>query len=358
MRRIALCRGRRGFTLIELLVVIAIIGLLIALLLPAIQRVREAANRMRCANNLSQIALAFHNFHNDYQMLPTGGLLDGVGKRSYIDAQYGTTTATSGQVLLTSGNTNGANTVTGYQVAQAPFQTWGWAYQVLPYIDQGPLFNALDDNTILSSPVPAYFCPSRRKPDVDKNGIAQIDYAGNGGVSGEFPLTVGGTYTRLNSDYDQSGLVVRGPVVSPPFALSARQHLRYITLDSGVRDGTSNTMLIAEKYLGLSEVNSGSQYDNLGYTAGWGTSPTYNTIRVLFTTTDSNNNPIVNPNSQPQRDGKTIGYAIWGSPHLISFNAVFADRTVRRIRYNVDLRFLAYAAVRDDGQQFSFGNLE
>jgi hypothetical protein len=308
---------------------------------------------MRCANNLSQIALAFHNFHNDYQMLPTGGLLSGVGNRSYIDAQYGTTTAASGQVLLTSGNTSAPNTVpTGYQVAQAPYQTWGWAYQVLPYIDQGPLFNALDDNTILSSPVPAYFCPSRRKPDVDRNGRAQTDYAGNGGVSGPFPLTVGGTYTRLNSDYDQSGLVVKGPVANPPFLLSARGNLRYITLDSGVRDGTSNTMLIAEKYLGLSEVNSGATHDNLGYTAGW--VGTYDTIRVLI----SNGTQVDPAQSQPQRDGKNTGLPIWGSPHLISFNAVFADRTVRRIRYNVDLRFLAYAAVRDDGQQFSFGDLE
>lgn len=154
----------RGFTLIELLVVIAIIGLLMALLLPAIQRVREAANRMRCGNNLSQIAMAFHNFHNDYNIFPTAGGPGCCGGRSYVDA--------AGNLQRTAA-TNGA-VPTGVQIAQAPLQTWGWGYQILPYIEQQPLFNTLADgpgaNTVRSTPIPGYFCPSRRRPTLDQGG--------------------------------------------------------------------------------------------------------------------------------------------------------------------------------------------
>src|SRR5262249_2451340 len=98
--------GRRGFTLVELLVVIAIIAVLIGLLLPAVQKVREAPSRMTCANNLKQLGLAMHNYHDSKRAFPP----------AYV-------------------NKGGSYANSGF-----PF-THGWAPFILPYIEQTPLYN-------------------------------------------------------------------------------------------------------------------------------------------------------------------------------------------------------------------------
>lgn len=134
---------RRGFTLIELLVVIAIIGVLIGLLLPAVQKVREAANRMKCQSHLKQIGLALHNYESSHGRLPAGYLSTaGVG---YRDAQTGD---------------------------WGP--GWGWLAILLPYVEQENLFRSLrwdlpcwdaTNSTQVKLPVPIYLCPSATNPD-------------------------------------------------------------------------------------------------------------------------------------------------------------------------------------------------
>lgn len=113
-------RNLRGFTLIELLVVIAIIAILIALLLPAVQQAREAARRTQCRNNLKQIGLALHNYHDALQRLPPAFIMD----------------------------------INGFTTA------WAWSVMTLPYLDQAPLYNTLASMTGGSGPYPPYTTPA------------------------------------------------------------------------------------------------------------------------------------------------------------------------------------------------------
>jgi prepilin-type N-terminal cleavage/methylation domain-containing protein/prepilin-type processing-associated H-X9-DG protein len=145
---IIISRPRCAMTLVELLIVIAIIAILIGLLLPAVQKVRDAAARMECTNHLKQIGLAFHTHHDGRGAFPQGG-------------------------------TN----VPPHSSGRPDFRPeWSWAYHILPHLDQKSLHSEADHTVIDRTPLRTYYCPSRRAPVCLEDG-AKIDYAGCAGTS-------------------------------------------------------------------------------------------------------------------------------------------------------------------------------
>lgn len=219
---------RRGFTLIELLVVIAIIAILIALLLPAVQQAREAARRTQCKNNLKQLGLALHNYHDVHLIFPAA---------SYQMAQY----------------------------LNDEDASYGWATMLLPFIDQAPLFHLLDPGSpenlsdavgaggakldAMQKPFPAFRCPSDTAPDL--NDIHKIS---DGTTARNTTLAtsnyVGSNNTARVTTRNAAGLFVSS--ASTNANTITKRRIRDVT------DGTSNTIAIGERAYILAGSNMGA----------------------------------------------------------------------------------------------------
>jgi prepilin-type N-terminal cleavage/methylation domain-containing protein/prepilin-type processing-associated H-X9-DG protein len=309
-------RAPAGFTLVELLVVIAIIGILIALLLPAIQAAREAARRMECQNHLKQISLAVITYTDSQKKYPSGGY--GYMWAPHPDRGLGTS------------------------------QPGSWIYSVLPFMEMKSLtkygagVGASVDNKqlqdgnvmLLQTPIGILHCPTRRQPKIyptpgsgflkqpilcgPLNGSARVDYGGNGGEmqigigTGPSSISTISTYTWVSDNADTlarfSGIFL--------------VHLQLKLTD--VVDGTSKTYLVGEQYLCPDLYNTGTALgDDQGPYAG--------DDRDTITWAQEANYLA------PMRDrsGFDDGGFGYGSAHATSFNVAMCDGSVHSIGYDI-----------------------
>jgi prepilin-type N-terminal cleavage/methylation domain-containing protein len=341
------CLQDRGFTLVELLVVITIIGILIALLLPAVQAAREAARRLQCENNIKQLALAGLSHEQHQGFLPCNGwwtFFEGDPDRGFAVHQPG-----------------------------------GWVYNILPYIEQqvihdlGAGQSAATKMTTFtlreSTPLRMFICPTRRKVAVEPNAYpagtrimwnmnypatwTRSDYAANGGTAeevwqyepsnGPTTLAQGDTNPSLpvNQQYWSCGTTTSGKTIGF-YDMSVMDGVMLQRNQLKIRDildGTSTTYFIGEKYLNPDAYETGSDPgDDEGIYMGYA------------------NNVTRTTQGQPLQDRPAYtDYGDFGSAHAEIFNMAMCDGSVHPINYSISFTIHQALSTRNGGEVIPAG---
>ena len=297
--------SKRGFTLVELLVVMAVIGILIGMLLPAVQMVRESARRTTCLNNLKQISLAVQNYHDAQRKIPPAR-----GADTYLT----------------------------------------WPVYILPQLEEDAHFEQFDlklpyaeqNIEAIQRGLDVFTCPSRRpvgnlsveeKDDAPLGAVG--DYAGNAGSSDKFdpPTNSWAGFERPTDGVFSSGLATENEIVDGKLVKGGVGRFKY----RDITDGLSHTIFVGEK-----AVNTDFQ----GFPSGWGDNSMYNGdepfsfMRVGGRSLEIATNDRSYPGLIP----------IWGSAHNTLCNFAFGDGSVRNLRVEVDPETLRRLSARNDGQ--------
>lgn len=300
---------RFAFTLVELLVVIAIIGVLVGMLMPAVQAVRESARRTSCLNNLKQIGTAIQNFESSYKLVPP---------------------ARGADMFLT------------------------WPIYLMPYMEARNLYEQFDLRKVYSAQsasavkvgLPVYFCPSRRSPgslsifETEGEPVGTVgDYAGNAGTTEYLPNDDWALYTREVDGVFNSGYASSNPVVNGELINGGRGRYRL----ADIIDGLSHTLFIGEK-----AVSS----DSLGQPGGLGDGCIYN----------GNEPPVamrLGGIGMPLQTRKTFdvdaaGRVLqFGSYHSMIVNFALGDGATIGLRTTLDEEVLRRLCSRRDGRTVS-----
>ena len=298
----SLSRGRRAFTLIELLVVIAIIAILIGLLLPAVQKVREAAARMKCTNNLKQLGIGIHAYH------------DAQGRIPY-------------------------STAYGNEGGPGPYNGRGWSLEVLAYIEQGNLFRAFEPTravqyddatnglkgtnftTLIATPLSLFRCPS--------DGVTQQTYNDQAQMAGVNAVPT--SYKGVLGDHNMGGGGTGSPdkhnTIGANGLFYRNSYRESVTLTS-ITDGTSNTYAIGED-VPAQNYHSALFFSNGDYAS------CHIPLNTFYNPVQRSNWPIV---------------MSFRSMHTNGANFVMADGSVRFVPKSIDFTQYRATCTRNGGE--------
>jgi prepilin-type N-terminal cleavage/methylation domain-containing protein len=356
---------RRGFTLVELLVVIAIIGILVALLLPAVQSAREAARRTQCTNHIKQMMLAMHNLESAKKCFPSGGMAPYSSIENYLTDSSPTNPNPQGQPL------------------GPEKQGLSWAYQILPYLEESATYNIKRADDLNAIIITSYHCPSKRGPTRSVFGAELMDYAAavpsrprsnlgsnpatyvyvqddpKWGTTGcaiqEFWGDVGGTIRFEQPDVQNLTPAVlsnpkrfvgyMGVIVRSNWCATCTPDKQvvgwYKRIDfRQITDGSSNTMVLGEKRLRPSEYDTNPLqqpwHDDWGWKEGWDPDTLRSTICLM---------------GQDAEISTDLGFGYnFGAAHSSGMNAGFADASVHLISYDIDRELFNRLGHRSDGE--------